>query len=101
LWKLPPLDKRILKMPSRTRKRRTEADAIQQIEHAGNAVITKGKQFCLAVARGKEPSRETVSVVFLRRQLKTHGSDPDRGLRKSQLKTIRIFEALGLKVVSL
>ncbi len=88
-------------MPERKRRRTRENDIIRDIQLAGNEVHLKGKYWCLAVPKDRPVTRDTVSFVFLRRETKGRSGNPGRGLRKTQIKTITILEALGLKVVKL
>jgi hypothetical protein len=49
--------------------------------------------------RGTLFTKDTVVFVFFARTMKHHIRNPDDGFTKYQLKTIRILEDLGLRVL--
>lgn len=62
----------------------------------GNEIITSGFPFAITIPRGQPPTPENTKFIFIRRPIKGRDTNPDRGLRKRQLKVIAILEALGL-----
>ena len=74
-------------------------DFIRDATIAGNEVITRGFQSVMTHERGKPYAKETVAFVFFARAIKRHVTNPADGFTKYQLKTIKILEDLGLRVI--